>query len=152
MPVSPVPTGYTSVTPYLVVEGASRAIEFYTAHFGAVERVRLPGPDGSVGHAELQIGDAIIMLADHVPDRGIRDPHAMGGSPVSLLLYVADVDETVAKAVAAGAELVRPVADQFYGDRTGTLTDPFGHKWTIATHKEDVSADEMKRRMAALGG
>jgi PhnB protein len=151
MPVSPFPAGYSRITPYLVMQGAAQAIDFYTKHFDAVEIMRMPGPGGTVGHAELKIGDAIFMLADEMPDRGFRGPKAFGGSPVSLLLYVEDVDAVVAAAVSAGSTLLRPVADQFYGDRTGTLTDPFGHTWTIATHKEDVAPDEMQRRMAAMG-
>jgi len=143
--------GYTRITPYLVVHGASQAIEFYKTQFGAVEDVRMDGPDGSVAHAELKIGDAVFMLADEVPEMGYRGPKTLGGSPVSLLLYVEDVDVVVEKALASGATLLRPVADQFYGDRTATLVDPFGHTWTVATHVEDVTPEEMQRRMAAAG-
>ena len=145
--VRPIPDGYHNVTAYLIVKGAAVAIEFYKKVFGATERVRMPGPDGRVGHAELQIGDSHIMLADEHPEMNIVSPTTLGNSPVHLLLYVNDVDATFNLAVANGAKAIRPVADQFYGDRTGTLDDPFGHKWTIATHKEDVSPEEMKRRM-----
>lgn len=150
-PVSPVPAGYHVVTPYLVLDGAARAIDFYRQVFGATELLRMPAPGGRIGHAELRIGDAVVMLADESPEQGFRGPRAHGGSPVSLLVYVPDVDATVAKAVAAGAKLTRPVKDQFYGDRSGNLEDPFGHQWTVATHVEDVSPEEMERRMAAAG-
>lgn len=151
MPVSPIPEGYHRITPYLVVQNAAAAIEFYTKHFGAVEFVRMAGPNGSVAHAEMKIGDSVFMLADEMPDMGFKAPGAFGGTPVSLLLYVEHVDDVVRKAVAEGATLLRPVADQFYGDRTGTLTDPFGHVWTVATHIEDVTPEEMQRRMASMG-
>jgi PhnB protein len=149
-PVKPIPEGYHRVTPYLIVDGASAAIDFYKQIFGATELFRLAGPDGKLGHAELQIGDSRIMLADEFPAMGARGPRSMGGSPVKLLLYVEDVDALVARAVAAGAKLVRPVEDQFYGDRAGGLEDPFGHYWHVATHKEDVSPEEMEKRSAAF--
>jgi PhnB protein len=148
--VKPVPEGHHSVTPYLVVDGAARALDFYRRVFGAAERMRMPGPDGKVGHAEISIGDSVIMLADEHPEVGARGPRAFGGSPVSLMLYVADVDATVKTAVAAGAKILRPVEDKFYGDRSGSIEDPFGHHWHVSTHKEDVPPDEMKRRAAAL--
>jgi PhnB protein len=150
MAVSPFPDGYHRVTPYLVVQGAAQAIEFYAKHFGASEMMRMTAPDGKVAHAELKLGDAVVMIADEV--HGFRGPKAFGGSPVSLLLYVEDVDAVVDAAVKGGSTLVRPVEDQFYGDRSGTLTDPFGHTWTVATHTEDVAPDELERRMAAMRG
>jgi PhnB protein len=149
-PVKPIPDGYTALTPYLIVNGAAGAIEFYQKIFGAIELFRLADPNGKVGHAELMINDSRIMLADEFPDRGARGPASFGGSPVRMLLYVADVDDTVNRAVAAGATVVRPVEDQFYGDRAGGLEDPFGHYWHVATHIEDVSAEEMERRAAAF--
>jgi PhnB protein len=147
--VKPIPDGYHSVTPYLIVDGAASAIEFYTKAFGAIELVRMAGPDGKIGHAEVLIDDSHVMLADEHPGMGARGPRSIGGSPVSLLLYVEDVDAVINKAVSLGAKLTRPVADQFYGDRTGGLEDPFGHNWYVATHKEDVSPEEMQRRSAA---
>lgn len=147
--VRPIPEGYESPTAYLYVDGAAAAIDFYRKAFGAKETARFPNPDGTIGHADLMIGGGHIMLADASPGMGIRGPEAFGGSPVSLCVYVEDVDEVVARAVAAGAKLTRPVADQFYGDRTGGLTDPFGHSWYFMTHVEDVSAEEMEKRMAA---
>ena len=150
MPVKTQPDGYHAITPYLVLDGATRAIEFYRSVFGATELARLDQPDGRIGHAELRIGDAMLMLADEAPAMGFRGPAAIGGTPVSLLLYVDDVDAVFARAVAAGATALRPVKDEFYGDRAGTLRDPFGHVWTVATHVEDVSPDEMQRRMASL--
>jgi len=149
MPVKPIPEGYHSVTPYLMVKGASRAIDFYKKVFGATEIMRMPGPGGSVAHAEIQIGDSRIMLADE-QQGNYRSPEAFGGSPVSLMLYVPDVDKTFKQAIAAGAKETRAVEDQFYGDRSGNLVDPFGHVWTVSTHKEDVSEQEMQKRMAAL--
>jgi PhnB protein len=149
MPPRPIPEGYHSITPYLIVTGAASAIEFYKHAFGAKEVMRIPHPDGRISHAELQMGDSRIMLADEFPEMGARSPMSLGGTPVRVLLYVEDVDAITTRAVAAGAKMLRPVKDQFYGDRTGTLSDPFGHQWTIATHKEDVSLDEMKKRAAA---
>ncbi|HJT71896.1 MAG TPA: VOC family protein [Terriglobales bacterium] len=149
MAVKPVPDGYHSVTPYLIIKGASRAIDFYKTAFGAQEIMRFPGPNGTIGHAELRIGDSVIMLADE-QQAHFRSPESYGGSPVSLMIYVPDVDKTFKQAVDNGAKEIRAVQDQFYGDRSGNLVDPFGHVWTIATHVEDVSAEEMKRRMEAL--
>ena len=147
-PVKPIPAGYHTVTPYLIVKGAARALDFYRSAFGAVELVRMPGPGGAVMHAEIRIGDSMIMLADEVPEMGYRGPETLGGSPVSLALYVESVDELFARALAAGAKVVRPLQNQFYGDRSGTLSDPFGHTCTLGTHVEDVSPAEMQRRMA----
>ena len=149
-PVKPVPDGYHNVTPYLVIKGAAAAIDFYKKAFGATEIMRMPQPDDRVGHAELKFGDSHIMLADEFPEIDAVSPKTLGNSPVGLLLYVDDVDATFAKAVSLGATVNKPLADQFYGDRNGTVVDPFGHKWTIATHKEDVSPEEMERRMAAM--
>jgi PhnB protein len=150
MAVKPIPDGYHTVTPYLIVAGAAKAIEFYKKAFGAEELLRFPMPDGRLGHAEIRIGDSPIMLADGCPEMGHRDPQALGGTPVSILLYVKDVDAMVPQAQAAGAKILKPLQDQFYGDRSCTLTDPFGHVWTIATHKEDVPPEEMNRRMEAM--
>lgn len=149
--VKPIPEGYHTVTPYLIVRNAARAIEFYKKAFGATELMRMAEPSGRIGHAEIRIGDSPIMLADEVPEMGFRSPESFGGSPVSILLYVEEVDAVFNQAVAAGAKVQRPVADQFYGDRTGGVTDPFGHIWYIATHKEDVSPEEMRKRAAAAG-
>jgi PhnB protein len=149
--VKPIPEGYHTVTPYLIVRNAARAIEFYKKAFGATELMRMAEPSGRIGHAEIRIGDSPIMLADEVPEMGFRSPESFGGSPVSILLYVEEVDAVFNQAVAAGAKVQRPVADQFYGDRTGGVTDPFGHTWYIATHKEDVSPEEMRKRAAASG-
>jgi PhnB protein len=148
--VKPVPDGYPCVTPYLIVDGAVKALDFYHRVFGATERMRMPSPGGKVGHAEIGIGDSVIMLADEHPEMGARGPRAFGGSPVSLHVYVENVDATVKTAVAAGAKVIRPVEDKFYGDRSGTIEDPFGHHWHVATHTEDVPSDEMERRAAAL--
>ena len=147
----PVPDGYHTATPYLIVKGAAQAIEFYKKAFGATELMRMAQPGGKIGHAEIKIGDSPIMLADESPEMGARSPQSFGGSPVSILLYVEDVDTIFSQAVAAGAKVQRPVADQFYGDRTGGIEDPFGHVWYIATHTEDVSPEEMRRRAAAAG-
>jgi PhnB protein len=146
MAIKPVPDGYHSVTPYLIIKGAARAIDFYKQTFGATERMRMNGPDGQVGHAELQIGDSIVMLADEHPSMGHRSPQSLGGTPVSLMVYVERVDDTFKRAIAAGAKEVQPVKDQFYGDRSGSFQDPFGHVWTVSTHVEDVSPEEMRRR------
>ncbi len=148
--VNHIPEGYHAVTPYLVIKGAAAAIEFYKKVFAATEVMRMPQADGRIGHAELKIGDSHIMMADEFPERDIRGPQAFGGSPVSLMVYVEDVDSVFKKALASGAKMKKPVEDQFYGDRSGTLTDPFGHQWTISTHTEDVSPEEMQKRMAAL--
>jgi PhnB protein len=146
MSVKPIPDGYHTVTPYFTVRDAAAAIEFYKTAFGASEVMRMEAPGGRVGHAEITIGNSKIMLADEFPDMGARGPRALGGSPVSLHLYVEDVDATTRKAIAAGAKEVRPVKDQFYGDRLGTVEDPFGHVWHISTHVEDVPPDELRRR------
>jgi PhnB protein len=148
--VKPKPDNYHSVTPYLVVDGAAKAIEFYRKAFGATELMRMPAPGDRIGHAEIQIGDSILMLADSSPEMGHRDPKIFGGSPVSLMIYVEDADATVASAVAAGAKVTRPLENQFWGDRMGDVTDPYGHRWHVATHVEDVSPEEMKRRMEAM--
>ena len=147
--VKHVPEGYHSVTPYLIVDDGARALEFYREAFGASEVFRMDGPDGKVGHAEIKIGDSHVMLADEHPEMNARSPRTLGGSPVSLMVYVEDVDAVVARAVEAGAKLVRPVADQFYGDRTGGVEDPFGHAWYVATHVEDVPFEELQARAAA---
>ena len=149
-PVKLIPDGYHSATPYLIVDGASRAIEFYKRAFGARELMRIPSPGDRIGHAEIKIGNSVIMLADEHPEMAARGPAHYGGSPASLLLYVTDVDKQFKQALAAGGTEVRPVADQFYGDRAGTLKDPFGHNWHIHTHKENVGKAELARRMAAL--
>jgi PhnB protein len=149
MAVRPIPDGYHTATAYLIVNDAARALEFYKRAFNAKEVMRLAGPDGKVMHAEMKVGDSPIMLADEFPEMGARSPQSFGGSPVSILLYVDDVDARFSQAIAAGATVQRAVTDQFYGDRSGTLIDPFGHVWSIATHKEDVSAEEMHRRFEA---
>jgi PhnB protein len=148
--VQPIPDNYNRVTPYLIVDGADAAIAFYKDVFGATEVMRMPAPGDKIGHAEVKIGDCVVMLADAVAERGHKSPRTLGGSPISLLLYVEDVDKTVDRAVASGAKLVRPVENQFYGDRTGGIVDPFGHEWYVATHVEDVSPEEMQRRSEAL--
>lgn len=146
MAVQAIPDRYRSVTPYLIIRGAARALVFYREAFGAVEVQRMTGADGRVGHAEIRIGDSAVLLADEFPEMGIRGPESLGGTSVSLLLYVENVDETFRRALECGATEVRPVQNQFYGDRTGTLRDPFGHQWTIATHVEDVDPKELERR------
>ncbi|MEO8346752.1 MAG: VOC family protein [Betaproteobacteria bacterium] len=148
MAVAPIPAGYATVTPYLVVHDAKKAIDFYQRAFGAVELFRLDGPDDGIAHAEIKIGNSPVMLAESMG--GYPDPLTLGGSSVSFMIYVPDVDAAFARAVAAGATVKRPVADQFYGDRTGTLADPFGHVWSLATHVEDVSREEMDRRFQEL--
>jgi PhnB protein len=150
MPVKPIPDGYHTATPYLIVKGAADALEFYKQAFDATEMMRMPGPNGSVGHAEIKIGDSPIMMADEVPAMGFLGPQTLGGTPVSLMLYVEDVDSQFQKAVAAGATVLKPLQDQFYGDRSGTLTDPFGHVWTLSTHKEDLTPEEIAQRMDAM--
>ena len=149
MPVKPIPAGYHSVTPYLIVRGAAEAIDFYRKAFGAVELFRFPSPDGKIGHAEIKIGDSPIMMADEYPDMGYKGPQSIGGSPVSLMIYVEDVDSLFNQAVDAGATVKEALQDKFYGDRMGTVIDPFGHVWHLATHKEDVSMEEMQERMKA---
>lgn len=151
-PVKAVPDGYHTVTPYLVVRGGAAAIDFYVKALGAEELFRIDMGGGKLGHAEIRIGDSVVMLADEHPELGYKAPQAYGGTPVSLALYVADVDARVQQAVNAGAKLLRPVQDQFYGDRSGTVLDPFGHVWTIATHKEDLTPEEIARRAAAQHG
>jgi PhnB protein len=152
MAVKAIPEGYHSVTPYLIIKGAAAALDFYKKAFGAKELFRFPMPDGRIGHAEMKIGDSPIMLADEPQDEvhqqlGHKAPKSLGGTTVGVMLYVDDVDAIAKQAVAAGAKEVRPVTDQFYGDRSGTFLDPFGHVWTVATHKEDVSSEEMQRRL-----
>ena len=142
----PIPADYRGVTPYLCIKGAARALEFYQRAFGAKETMRMAQPDGRIGHAGIRIGDAVVMLADEFPEMGFQSPQTLGGSPVNLMVYVQDVDAFVKQAEAAGATVQRPPADQFYGDRMATLTDPFGHSWSFATHIEDVSEAEMQRR------
>ncbi len=146
-----IPDGYHTATPYLIVNDAAQAIEFYKEAFGATELLRMAKPDGKIGHAEIRIGDSTIMLADEFPEMGARSPQSFGGSPVSIFLYVENVDAVFAQTVAAGAVVQRPVADQFYGDRMGGVKDPFGHAWYIATHVEDVSPEEMRKRAATAG-
>jgi PhnB protein len=151
--VKPIPDGYPQVSPYLCVDGAADAIDFYCRVLGATERMRMEAPGGKVGHAELQIGDSVVMLSDEYPEMGVRSPRSLGGTPVTMSVYVNDVDRVYEQALAAGATSVRAVEDQFYGDRNGQFEDPFGHRWSIATHVEDVPPDEMeKRAAAAMGG
>ena len=151
--VKPIPDQYPQVMPYLHVNGAAGAIAFYEKVLGATERTRMPDPSGKIAHAELQLGDSVIMLADEYPDMGIRGPAAYGGSGVTISVYVEDVDEVFRRAVDAGAKVVQEVQDQFYGDRTGQFEDPYGHRWSVATHVEDVPPEEMQRRAAeAMGG
>ena len=145
----PIPEGYPRVTPYLIVDGASAAIDFYTGVLGATERMRMDAPEGKVGHAELEIGDSVIMLADEAPDMDALSPRSVGGTPVSLHVYVEDADGVFERATQAGAKAMRPVEDKFYGDRTGSFEDPFGHQWHVATHVEDVPPEEMEERAAA---
>ena len=148
--VNPIPKSYEGATPYLIIKGAAEALEFYKRAFGASEVMRMPGPGGTVGHAEIKIGQAIIMLADEFPDMGCKSPQSFGGSPVSIMVYVKDIDTFVMRAVSAGAKVLKPVANQFYGDRSGSLEDPFGHQWHFATHVEDVPAGEMAQRAEAF--
>jgi PhnB protein len=149
--VKPIPDGYHSVTPYLIINGAADAIAFYKKAFGATELFRMDH-EGKVGHAEIKIGDSPVMLADEQPQMGYVGPKALGGTPVSLMIYVEDVDKIYNQAIKSGGIEVKPLQDQFYGDRSGTLKDPFGHVWTVATHKEDVTPEEMDKRMAAAHG
>ena len=146
--VNPIHDGYPRVTPYLIVDGADTAIDFYTSVLGASERMRMGGPDGKVGHAELEIGDSVVMLADEHPEMGAHGPKSVGGTPVSLHVYVEDADDVFARALEAGAEELRPVEDKFYGDRSGSFEDPFGHHWHVATHVEDIPPEEMSKRAA----
>ena len=150
--VKPIPEGYPQVTPYLSVDGAGAAIDFYSKVFGATERMRMPAPEGRIGHAELQIGDSLIMLADEFPDGGVRSPKAIGGSPVTIFVYVEDVDAVFERALDEGATATRQVENQFYGDRSGQFEDPFGHRWSVATHVEDVPPGEMEKRAAEAMG
>lgn len=147
-----IPLGFRAVTPYLIIRDAARAIEFYHKAFGAREILRMPTPDGKIMHAEIEIDGSRLMLADENPEFLARSPVAYGGTPVTMCLYVADCDGVFTRAVALGGKVVRPLQDQFYGDRSGTLTDPFGHVWTVATHKEDLSLEEVEKRAAALIG
>lgn len=149
--VKPIPEGYHSVTPYLIIDGAAEALEFYKKAFGATELFRMEH-GGKIGHAEIKIGDSPIMLADEHPEMGYRSPKALGGSPVGIMIYVDDVDTIFKQAIDAGGAEVKPLQDQFYGDRSGTLTDPFGHVWTVATHKEDVTPEEIEKRLASAHG
>lgn len=150
MAVHPIPKGYHVVTPYLIINDAAQALDYYKKVFGAKEVMRFVGPGGKVMHAEIKIGDSIVMLSDEMAPKGALSPHSLGGTSVSLMLYVEDVDASFQKAIAAGGKEKRPLADQFYGDRTGTLIDPFGHVWTLATHVEDVEPDEVRKRAEAL--
>lgn len=151
MPVKAIPEGFHSITPYLMIKGAAAALDFYKKVFGAVELSRMIDPNGNrVGHAEIKIGDSPIMLADEYPEMNHVGPATLGGTPVGILLYVADCDAVFERAVAAGAKPIKPLQDQFYGDRSGTVLDPFGHMWTISTHKEDISPEEMERRAQAF--
>ena len=145
--VKPVPEGFHTVTPYLICDGASQAIEFYKKAFGAVEAVRMAMPNGKIGHAEIRIGDSFIMLADENSEGAAHSPQRYGGSPINVLLYVENTDAMLAQAVSAGAKIVRPIKDEFYGDRTATIVDPFGHTWYIHTHVKDVTPEEMKKAM-----
>jgi PhnB protein len=146
--VKPIPEGYPRITPYLAVDGAANAIDFYSKIFGAKERMRMPAPDGKVGHAELEIGNSVIMLADEFPDMDHRGPKTIGGTPIVIHIYVDDVDQVFARALEEGATELRAVENQFYGDRSGQFEDPFGHRWSVATHVEDVPPDEMSKRAA----
>jgi PhnB protein len=145
----PIPDGYPRVTPYLCCDGAAAAIDFYTKVLGAKEKMRMGGPDGKIGHAELELGDSLIMLADEHPDTGFRSPKSIGGTPVTITVYVENVDEVFERALQEGATSERTIEDQFYGDRSGQFQDPFGHRWHIATHVEDVPPEEMEKRAAA---
>jgi len=147
--VKPIPEGYHTVTPYLACDGAVKALEFYKQAFGAVVVASMPMPNGKIGHAEIKIGDSFIMLADESPEAGMRSPKSYGGSPVSVVLYVKDCDAVVGQAASAGGTIARPLRDEFYGDRTATIVDPFGHTWHIHTHIRDVSPEEMKKAMQA---
>ncbi|MEZ6042810.1 MAG: VOC family protein [Planctomycetaceae bacterium] len=151
-PVSPIPSGYHSVTPYLLIKGASEAIEFYQRAFGAEEVLRLQDPEGRISHGEIRIGNSHVMLADEHPEMDFLGPQTRGGTTVSLLIYVPNVDEVFAAAIEAGGTELRPLCDQFYGDRSGTLTDPWGHVWTVATHVEDLSPEEITQRFQDFFG
>ncbi|WP_175407585.1 VOC family protein [Streptomyces sp. TRM64462] len=146
MATKPIPEEYPRLTPYLYVDGAAAAIDFYTSVFGATERIRFPTPDGKLGHAELQIGNSVLMLADEFPEMGAVGPKKVGGSPLSIMVYVEDVDAAVERAVSLGAKVLQPVENKFYGDRSGQIEDPYGHRWDVSTHVEDIPPDEMARR------
>lgn len=150
MSVQPIPPGYHTATPYLIVQGGAQALDYYKRAFNATELMRMADPSGKIGHAEIRIGNSNIMLADEFPEMGFRSPVALDGTAVSIMLYVEDVDALFSQAVAAGGKEMRPIKDQFYGDRSGTLTDPFGHVWTISTHKEDLTPEEIGRRAEAF--
>lgn len=150
MPVKPIPEGYHSVTPYLSIKGAAEAIEFYKRALNATELFRLVAPGGEIGHAEIKIGDSPVMLADGCQESPFRSPRALGGSSIGLHVYVDNVDALFSQAVAAGAKVIKPLQDQFYGDRTGTLEDPFGHVWFLATHREDLTPEEINRRAEVM--
>ena len=149
MAVNPIPDGYSSVTPYLIVDDGLAALEFYKKAFGAVERLRMDWGGGKIGHAEFTIGDSVVMMASEFPELGALSPKTVGGTTVSILIYTENVDDMFARAIAEGATEIRPVSNQFYGDRSGTLDDPFGHRWTVSTHVEDVSEEELARRSEA---
>ena len=149
--VKAIPDNYRGATPYICVHDGAAALGFYAKAFGATERMRMAEPSGKIGHAEIQIGEAVIMLSDEFPEVGVRSPRSLGGSPAAVLLYFEDVDAVARRAVEAGGKLTRPVENQFYGDRSGKLEDPFGHAWWIATHVEDVSAEEMTKRAESAG-
>ena len=151
MSTQPIPAGYHSVTPYLIIKGAARALDFYQRAFGATELMRIPGPGDAVMHAEILLGDSHIMLADECPQMNALSPQTLGGSPVLLHLYVPEADAMFAQAIAAGASVEQPMENKFYGDRSGSVLDPFGHRWTLSTHVEDVSPEEIGRRIAAMG-
>jgi len=150
MSVKPIPEGYHSVSPYITVQDAAKAIDFYKRAFGATEHARMQGPDGKIVHAEIKIGDSILMLTDEMPMNECKSPQSIHGTTVNLFLYVSDVDSVFSRAVAAGAKSIAQPQDMFWGDRYGKLTDPFGHSWSLATHKEDVSHEEMKKRSEAF--
>uniref|UniRef100_A0A7C2NWV2 VOC family protein n=1 Tax=Schlesneria paludicola TaxID=360056 RepID=A0A7C2NWV2_9PLAN len=150
--VKPIPDGYHSLTPYLIVRGGKAALDFYKKAFGATEVLRLDGPGDSIGHAEMRIGDSVFMLGEENEQWACHSPQKLGGTPVGLMIYVTDADAVYNQAIAAGATVLRPIQNQFYGDRSGTVIDPFGHQWTVATHVEDVPQDEVERRAAALYG
>lgn len=150
--IKPIPDGYHTVTPYLIITNAAQAVDFYKEAFGATELMRLAAPDGKLIHAEIRIGDSPIMLCDECPDWNALSPQTIGGTTVSIMIYVDDVDSVVDRAVATGATVLMPVEDQFWGDRMGTVVDPYGHKWSVATHTEDVSPEEIDKRAKALFG
>ena len=152
MAVNPIPDDYPQVIPYLTVDNAKEAISFYSHVFGATERMRMDGPDGKIGHAELEIGKGLVMLSDEFPDMGGKTPRTVGGTPVTVMAYVADVDDAFKRALDRGAREVRPVENQFYGDRSGQFEDPFGHLWYVASHVEDISEEEMMKRASEMMG